>query len=55
MMTTTDRTAELPIDSHFLDLSETYLYMVNFGLGTFFGNRKKYLHRFTMKENQKNK
>ena len=32
----TDRNPELPTDSHFLDLSETCLYMVHFGLGPFF-------------------
>ena len=40
----TYRILELPTDIHFVDLSETYLYMVHFGLEHFFVNRKNCLH-----------
>ena len=37
-----DRILELPTNNrHFVDLSESYLYMVHFGLEPFFGNSKK--------------
>ena len=49
----TDRIPELPTDRYyFLELSETCLYMVHFGQGPFFGNRKNRLHRFTIESNQ---
>ena len=38
---TTDRTPELPTDGHFLDLSETFLYMVHFDLGHFLWKTQK--------------
>ena len=34
----------IPIDRHFLDLSETCLYMVHFGLGPFFLNSQKHIY-----------
>ena len=49
----TDRIPELPIDIHFLDLSETCLYMVHFGLGPFFLKlQNDCLNRFKIKANQ---
>ena len=36
-----DRISELPTDRHSLDLSESCLYMVHFGLGPFFRKSQK--------------
>ena len=47
-----DKISKLPTNTHFLDLSETCLYMVHFGLGPFSTIAKNCLHTFTIKVNQ---
>ena len=50
---TTNRIPELPTDIHFLDFSETCLYMCHFGLGSVFSAvAKNCLRRSTVKVDQ---
>ena len=50
---TAERIPELPTDRHFLDLSETCLYMVHFGLWPFFRKSQKIVYIGLLKVNQK--
>ena len=49
---TTKRISELPKDRHFLDLSETCLYMVRFSLGPFFLEILKKLSTLSTKKSE---
>ena len=47
----TDKISELPTDRHFLELSETCLYMVILVQDLSFGNRKKSVTKLTQRRN----